>query len=179
MEGAIGHINLTYHHNKRVCNALDDSSNGVTISRSSISFFRSRAHNMEVVRANVDIFRNIRTMTHLDLSCKDLRDEGVRAVCSAVPESKLASLVLSNNGCGPDVAISIAAMVEFTDSLTNLDLMGTKLNDEGVDVIFKAMCRNEKGSMASLNLCDTNMGPAGGRSVAEMLPSLPSLTSVR
>jgi Ran GTPase-activating protein (RanGAP) involved in mRNA processing and transport len=69
-------------------------------------------------------------LTALDLSCNDLNDEGVSAVCEAIQsnkETKLASLNMGFNSIGPVGAKSVAAMVAVTGALTSLDLSNNQL----------------------------------------------------
>ena len=60
-------------------------------------------------------------LTALDLSCNDLKDDGLSAVCEAIQsnkESKLLSLNFKDNGIGPVGANAVAAMVAVTGGLT-------------------------------------------------------------
>jgi hypothetical protein len=63
-------------------------------------------------------------LTALDLSCNDLKDEGVSAVCEAIQsnnETKLASLNMRANCIGPVGAKSVASMVAVTGALTEIE----------------------------------------------------------
>ena len=63
------------------------------------------------------------SLTALDLSNNELKDEGVSAVCEAIQsikETKLASLNFRANGIGPVGANAVAAMVVVTGALTQV-----------------------------------------------------------
>ena len=84
------------------------------------------------------------SLTDLNLRSNFLKDEGVSAVCDAVQsnkETKLVSLNLMNNGCGPAGAKSVAAMVAVTASLTRLDVSCNMLDrgGEGVKLVRDAV----------------------------------------
>jgi hypothetical protein len=79
-------------------------------------------------------------LTALDLTFNYLKDEGVSAVCEAIQsnkETKLASLNFKNTGIGPVGANAVAAMVAVTGALTECDLVGNYMGEEG-----KASIRN-------------------------------------
>ena len=69
------------------------------------------------------IARSDLTITDLNLSSNDLKEEGVTAICKALQSSKgtaLASLNISGNGIGPTGAKAVAAMVAVVASLTEV-----------------------------------------------------------
>ena len=62
-------------------------------------------------------------MHHADLYDNSIKDEGVTAICEAVQsnkETKLASLIISNNGVGPPGTKAVAAMAAVTASITQV-----------------------------------------------------------
>ena len=114
---------------------------------------------------------NVRLMA-LDLSFNYLKDEGVSAVCEAIQsnkETKLASLNFGDNGIGPVGANAVAAMVAVTGSLTSVELRGNKLGDKGWGAIFAAICGNKDCKIMSMDTSYENIGPAGGKLIAEAL----------
>ena len=63
------------------------------------------------------------SLTSVSLRGNSLGDAGVEVVCNAVQSnehSKLASLDLATNGCGPDGAKAVTAMMAVTGSLTEV-----------------------------------------------------------
>ena len=76
------------------------------------------------ITAIADALRVNGGLTALDLSCNDLKDEGVSAVCEAIQsnkETKLASLNVKKNGIGSIGANAVAAMVAVTGALTKIE----------------------------------------------------------
>jgi hypothetical protein len=68
------------------------------------------------------------------LSCNDLKDDGLSAVCEAIQsnkESKLLSLNFKDNGIGPVGANAVAAMVSVTGGLMTLNLSINNIGGEG------------------------------------------------
>ena len=64
------------------------------------------------------------SLTALDLSYNNLKDEGVSAVCEAIQSNKETKLSLLNfgyNGIGPVGANAVAAMVAATGALTKIE----------------------------------------------------------
>jgi Leucine-rich repeat (LRR) protein len=79
---------------------------------------------MSGLNALADAFHVNGTLTALDLSFNNLKDEGVTAVCEAIQsnkETKLVSLNFGNNGIGPVGANAVAAMVAVTGGLTKIE----------------------------------------------------------
>ena len=125
------------------------------------------------------------SLTALDLSNNELKDEGVSAVCEAIQsikETKLASLNFRANGIGPVGANAVAAMVVVTGVLTKLSLAKNELGEVGMKAICEALEQNKtlkeldvSGSMFG----NSNIGgPAGVKHVAKMLGVNGSLTSL-
>ena len=82
------------------------------------------------------------SLTALDLTDNNLKDEGVSAVCKAIQsnkETKLASLNFKNNGIRPGGANALAAMVAVTGSLTECGLSYNNMSKEGEALIRKAV----------------------------------------
>ena len=68
------------------------------------------------------------------MSCNDLKDDGLSAVCEAIQsnkESKLLSLNFKDNGIGPVGANAVAAMVSVTGGLMTLNLSINNIGGEG------------------------------------------------
>jgi hypothetical protein len=120
-------------------------------------------------------------LTALDLSCNDLKDEGVSAVCEAIQsnkETKLASLNFGDNDIHPVGANAVAAMVAVTGGLTALDLSGNDLKDEGVSAVCEAIQNNKETKLASLNMSFNSIGLVGAKSLAAMLAVTGGLTVI-
>ena len=112
------------------------------------------------------------SLTALDLSSNELKDEGVSAVCEAIQsnkETKLSSLNFGLNRIGPVGANAVAAMVAVTGGLTSVELRGNRLGDEGWGAIFAAICGNKDSKIMSMDVSDEKIGPAGVKLIAEAL----------
>ena len=112
------------------------------------------------------------SLTALDLSVNELKDEGVSAVCEAIQsnkETKLTSLNFGYNGIGPVGANAVAAMVAVTGLLTSIKLRGNKLGGEGWGAIFAAICGNKDSKIISMDASSEDIGPAGVKLIAEAL----------
>ena len=89
------------------------------------------------------------------------------------------SLDLSNKRLGVASAVVIASLIGDNASLTELNLYGNEVKDEGVTAICEAVQSNKETKLASLNVGSNEIGPAGAKSVAAMVAVIPSLTKVR
>ena len=88
-------------------------------------------------------------------------------------------LDLSGNNLDPESAKALAPALAASASVTDLNLYNNSLKDEGVTTICKAVQSNKETKLASLNVGNNRMGPAGAKSVAATVAVIPSLTSVR
>ncbi len=79
------------------------------------------------------------------------------------------SLDLSNKGLSFASAIVIASLIGANGALTSVDLRGNKLRDKGWGAIFAAICGNKDSKIMSLDASSENIGPAGGKLIAEAL----------
>ena len=81
------------------------------------------------------------SLTALDLSFNNLKDEGVSAVCEAIQsnkETKLASLNMGANSISPIGAKSVASMVAVTGTLMECDISNNGMGKEGKASILSA-----------------------------------------
>ena len=88
-------------------------------------------------------------LTALTLSYNKLEDEGISAICKGVQsnkESKLISLDLTRNYCGPAGAKSVAAMVAVVASLTAADLRNNDLDKAAKRALRAAVKKRKKGA---------------------------------
>ena len=87
-------------------------------------------------------------------------------------------LNLSYNRLSPEGAKALAPALAASASLTELNLYDNKVKDEGVTAICEAVQSNKETKLASLNVGENKIGPAGAKSVAAMVAVIASLTSV-
>ena len=83
---------------------------------------------------------------------------------------------LSKNQLGAEGAQNLAEFLPVLPSLTELNLYGNEVKDEGVTVICEAVQSNKETKLASLNVGINKIGPAGAKSVAAMAAVIASLT---
>ena len=79
------------------------------------------------------------------------------------------SLDLSGKKLGVASAIVIASLISVNGSLTSVELRGNKLGDKGWGAIFAAICGNKDCKIMSMDTSYENIGPAGGKLIAEAL----------
>ncbi|XP_072296022.1 NACHT, LRR and PYD domains-containing protein 3-like isoform X3 [Eucyclogobius newberryi] len=95
------------------------------------------------------------SLTHLDLSNNDLRDSGVKRLCSGLKNAPCRLEVLSLSLCGlSEDCFDALASVISSSSLTHLDLSNNHLKDSGVERLCSGLksapCRLE---VLSLSWC--------------------------
>eukprot|EP00127_Corallochytrium_limacisporum_P002534 Clim_evm91s128 gene=Clim_evmTU91s128 len=129
-------------------------------------------------RAIGNLMRKVLSVTHLDLSHNQLRDEGVLFVADAIANLEgLKSVSLRDNGIGVRGMQSLSGALMATKSLECLDLSGNKLSSEaGVMSLKTALVGNR--TITTLRLMDTGMRPEGAITFAEALTENKTLLTV-
>ena len=120
-------------------------------------------------------------LTDLNLNGNNLEDDGVSAVCDAVhnnKQTKISSLNLGYNGCGPAGAKSVAAMLAVTAELTKCKLRGNQLGVDGWTYIFNALRDSPTSKITEWDLSEERLGPTIATPLAEYLTVTASLTSL-
>ncbi|XP_072296044.1 NACHT, LRR and PYD domains-containing protein 3-like isoform X4 [Eucyclogobius newberryi] len=111
------------------------------------------------------------SLTHLDLSYNDLKDSGVKRLCSGLKSTPCRLEVLSLSWCGlsEDCCDDLASVLS-SSSLTHLDLSNNHLKDSGV----KSLCSGLKSApcrLEVLRLSGCLVSERGGASLASALSS--------
>eukprot|EP00928_Gymnodinium_smaydae_P043356 TRINITY_DN2906_c0_g1_i1.p1 TRINITY_DN2906_c0_g1~~TRINITY_DN2906_c0_g1_i1.p1 ORF type:complete len:482 (-),score=87.96 TRINITY_DN2906_c0_g1_i1:1901-3316(-) len=147
-------------------------------------------------------------LEHLDLSSSGLRAGGVGTIAQALPQMlQLKTLLLADNGMGPQGAISLARGLEaLAATLQELDLSANGLGIEGLQILTEPLRRMQqlrvlrlRGSWAGdadgvgvllellaplasqlndLDLSNNRLGVSSMRSLLAQLPLMPGLQTL-
>ncbi|KAL1764683.1 NACHT, LRR and PYD domains-containing protein 5, partial [Sigmodon hispidus] len=107
-----------------------------------------------------DVLRRNRTLSHLDVSSNDLKDEGLKVLCKALslPDSVLKSLCLrycliTASGCQ-----DLAEVLRSNQNLRSLQVSNNKIEDAGVkflcDALKQPICHLENLGLEDCELTD-------------------------
>jgi Ran GTPase-activating protein (RanGAP) involved in mRNA processing and transport len=113
-------------------------------------------------------------LTSINLWGKKLGDEGWGAIFAAIcgnTDSKIMCLDASSENISPAGVklIAEALRTSVTGALTSVGLRGNKLGDKGWGAIFAAICGNKDSKILFLEVSCEDIGPAGGKLIAEAL----------
>jgi len=120
---------------------------------------------------------------HLDVESANLllkvkaEKPNLRTLCGLTHNE--AELDLRSRGLGPGDAKLLAPEILAVGSITELNLEGNSIKDEGVTVICEALLSNKETKLASLNVRQNGIGPVGAKAVAAMAAAIGSITEVR
>ena len=132
-------------------------------------------YNAEGINAIADALRVNGALTKLSLARNKLEEAGTKAICEAIEQNTtLKELDISDDWHGGHTGGSagakhVAQMLRVNGTLTSLKLRGNQLGDKGWGAIFAAICGNKDSKIMSLNAASENIGPAGGKLIAEAL----------
>ena len=73
---------------------------------------------------------------------------------------------------------AIADALRVNGGLTELNIAGNSIKDEGITAICNAVQGNKEGKLAKLNVAGNNMSPVGATAVAAMVAVTGALTSI-
>ncbi|MBP9694279.1 MAG: hypothetical protein KBE16_06205 [Alphaproteobacteria bacterium] len=95
------------------------------------------------VKAFAESLKENRTLTSLNLSSRNIGDEGARALAESLKvNGRLTSLVLYNNQIGDAGARALADALKENRTLTSLDLSRNNIGDEGARALADALKEN-------------------------------------
>ena len=117
------------------------------------------------------------SMTTVDLSWKNIGDDGARALADALKVScSMTSVNLIGNKIGADGARALADALKVSRSMTSVDLGGNKIGDDGARALADAL--KVSSSMTSVDLLQNDIGADGARALADALKVSRSMTTV-
>ncbi len=130
--------------------------------------------------ANVDQIINKITqgnMESLNLSNKNIGNEGVIAIAEALKENQIiTTLDLHNNFIGPEAATALAEVFKVNSTITMVNLRWNNMGDTGATALAEAL--KENSTIQSVNLFYNNIGDDGAKELAEALKLNQSITTL-
>jgi len=95
------------------------------------------------------------TLTYLDISLNEIGPVGFQALCEALPDTNVATLVCNKNFLGDDVIAYFANILADSASsgrLRKFDFSSCRINDAGLIYLINALQNNKK--VNSIKLTD-------------------------
>ncbi|XP_032752173.1 NACHT, LRR and PYD domains-containing protein 4A-like isoform X2 [Rattus rattus] len=88
-----------------------------------------------------DVLRKNKTLSHLDISCNDLKDEGIKILCKALtlPDCVMKSLCLKHCQITTRGCQDLAEVLRNNQNLKHLHVSNNKLKDAGVKLLCDAI----------------------------------------
>jgi len=115
------------------------------------------------------------SLTELDLSYKNIGDDGVKSISDALRKNtSLITLYLTKNDIGDDGVKSLSNTLHENTTLTELILDYNKIGDDGVKSLSAAL--RASTSLTALNLVKNMIRDEGAKSLSDALRTNTSLT---
>ena len=131
----------------------------------------------EAKRRLRDVMDELRRVQTVDVSGKNLGDEGACFIAEAFAYNNVASCVdLSANGIGTEGITALCEALKCNDTLTMLSLASNSLGDDGATVLAEYLKTDQKITTLNLNAC--SIGDEGAKALAEALKTNTTITSL-
>lgn len=115
-----------------------------------------------------DFMSRLRNQTTVDLSAKNLGDEGFAYIVDSLSfNERCAAADFSKNGIGSAGAGQLAQALESNTTLQSLILDTNAIGDDGASKLAAALAGSSR--IKNLNISSNNIGDAGATAIAEML----------
>ena len=119
-------------------------------------------------KALAEAIKDNKTITKIDISCNDIKDEGSIAIAQALQTNKtITEIKLSNNNIGVRGAEAIADALKINKIIKVLYLTNNNIQDAGAKA-FAETLRNNK-TLVLLCLTQNNIGNNGVKSLAHTI----------
>jgi Ran GTPase-activating protein (RanGAP) involved in mRNA processing and transport len=117
---------------------------------------------MDDFQANLGMIRNVDpTLTVLDLTSKNIQDEGVatlvEALTALVENTNLKNIKLGDNNIQDAGTKDLAVLLKSNKSITKLDLSANEIGLSGAQALANALEKNK--SLTELDLWKSEIGP--------------------
>jgi GTPase SAR1 family protein len=119
---------------------------------------------------------NKQTLT-IDLSSNDIGDEGVKTLSEALENNQtLQTIDLSRNNIGDEGAKALSEALENHQSLQTIYLSGNNIGDEGVKTLSEALVNNQ--TLQKMYLSGNNIGDEGAKALSVALENNQTLKKI-
>ncbi|KAJ8612668.1 hypothetical protein CTAYLR_002121 [Chrysophaeum taylorii] len=123
---------------------------------------------VEDAARKAEIIVGIRNDTNLDLSSKNIGDEGAVAISAGLEKNTtLQSLGLPSNRIGDEGARALSQMLSKNTTLRILELNSNRIGDEGARALSQMLSKNT--TLRILGLSNNHIGDEGARALSQML----------